>query len=63
MREVPDVSRIKLELESGPLSARELVAALVGKGFGNREAQRSIQRELDRGSLKLGRGLRIEVGQ
>lgn len=61
MREVPDASRIKLALDDGPLSARELIAALVDQGFGNREARRGLQRELDRGSIRLGSSLRIEL--
>jgi hypothetical protein len=41
------------------LKSRELVERMTGLGYPEYEAQRAIQRALDRGALELGRKLRL----
>jgi len=46
---------------SSPPSARELLDRIVQVGrYDRREAQRSIQIALDRGVMRLGKGMRLE---
>ena len=59
-RELTDPVVIALVSQYGNgVTGRNLLASLVSAGYETREAQRLIQRNLDRKTIILGRGLRI----
>jgi hypothetical protein len=43
------------------LSAQTLLAVMIESGFSEDEASKAIRRSLDRGTIRLGRNLNLEV--
>lgn len=64
MHEIPRDEEVVQVLQNlGTASARALVDALVGRDHGVRDAQRAIQRCLDRGKIRMGRGMLLSVDE
>ncbi|NYD88881.1 hypothetical protein [Sphingomonas melonis] len=62
MHEIPTDDEVLAVLaDLGAVSARDLVDALVKQQHPSRDAQRAIQRCLDRGKIELGRGMLLSV--
>lgn len=62
MHEIPSDDEVLSVLhELGTASARALVDELVDRAHDTRDAQRAIQRCLDRGKIQLGRGMLLSV--
>lgn len=61
-REIPSDAEVCMVLQRlGATTARALVEALVNDGHSSRDSQRAVQRCLDRGKVRLGQGLRLEL--
>lgn len=64
MYEIPRDEEVLEVLQGlGTASARMLVDALVNRDHGTRDAQRAIQRCLDRGKIRLGHGMLLSVDE
>lgn len=60
--EIPSDAEVRATLQRlGMSTASNLVAALESAGHSRRDAQRAVQRCLDRGKITLGAGLRLSV--